>query len=124
MPDGAFLGIDHSAITVADADRSIAFYAALGFRLHGRQQNRGVEQQRLDGLAVPVRVEVVSLVPPGGAPPHLELLCYRSPAATRAPAPDGSRFATVLCLSGEADAAAPVADPDGHRLLRGAFTQA
>ncbi|MEO7939894.1 MAG: VOC family protein, partial [Burkholderiaceae bacterium] len=81
---GPTLGIDHAAISVTQADRSIAFYQGLGFRLGARQTNRGVEQARLDGLVgSAVEVEVVALVPPDMPTPHLELLAYHTPAPTR-----------------------------------------
>lgn len=80
---GPTLGIDHSAIGVRDADRSIAFYRdVLGFRVDARHTNQGPEQARLDGVAGVV-VEVVALLPADAATPHLELLAYRSPPATR-----------------------------------------
>ena len=79
---GPCLGIDHSAIVVADTARSIDFYSRmLGFSRAGGSLNSGEEQHRLDGVADPV-VEVTNLAP-DTAPPHLELLCYRSPAAPR-----------------------------------------
>ncbi|WP_187272618.1 VOC family protein [Methylobacterium sp. WL9] len=71
------LGIDHSAISVADTARSIAFYESLGFRVSSRSHNLGPEQARLDGIERP-DVAVTGLSLPGGAPPHLELLCYRT----------------------------------------------
>nr|WP_192843196.1 VOC family protein [Aureimonas sp. AU12] len=118
----ACLGIDHSAITVRDADRAIAFYEGLGFTLGERHLNRGPEQARLDGLDVPkAEVEVVSLQAAGGASPHLELLCYRDPPALRAPVPDGSPFATRLRLTGLPGPARDLADPDGHRIGIGRF---
>ena len=43
-----------------------------------RSLNQGPEQARLDAMDAPV-LEVTGLRPPGGAPPHLELLCYRQP---------------------------------------------
>lgn len=118
----ACLGIDHSAIAVSDADRAIAFYEGLGFTLGERHLNRGPEQARLDELDVPqAEVEVVSLQAAGGAPPHLELLCYRDPPALRAPVPDGSPFATRLRLTGLPGPARDLADPDGHRIGIGRF---
>lgn len=72
---GIFLGIDHSAISVADTARSVAFYERLGLRTGMRSLNVGAEQARLD--AVPeAAVEVTALEPPR-ATPHVELLCYR-----------------------------------------------
>ena len=71
-------GIDHSAISVADADRSIAFYAAaLGLAVTARQVNTGPAQDALDNLDA-VTVDVVALSPAIRSP-HLELLAYRAP---------------------------------------------
>ncbi|MEO6968927.1 MAG: VOC family protein [Rhodanobacteraceae bacterium] len=72
------LGMDHSAISVFDADRSIVFYTALGMSRKARQANRGAEQEKLDALAN-VEVEVVALQPAETATPHIELLAYRTP---------------------------------------------
>jgi len=80
--DSLYLGIDHSAISVADTERSIAFYQALGFVVSGCSLNRGSEQGRLD--AVPsATVNVTGLELYGQAAPHLELLCYRGEGAQR-----------------------------------------
>ena len=119
------LGIDHAAISVYDAEHSIAFYEQLGFRLASRQINRGVEQARLDGLTgAEVEVEVVALAPPQEATPHLELLAYHTPVPTRS---DTYAHATADKLVWQAHAAHdrsnPTADPqhkwvitdrDGH----------
>ena len=115
------LGVDHSAISVLETARSIAFYEGLGLTVSGRSLNRGPEQEKLDGVADP-HVEVTALSPVQ-AKPHLELLRYRGEklgtpndmrdndvAATRIifeaeePAGDGSTGARLL------------RDPDGHRL--------
>src|SRR5262249_53557866 len=81
--DGPFLGIDHSAIVVSDTARSVAFYQqVLGFSVAGGSLNRGREQEQLDAVPAAV-VEVTALDPGSDNPPHLELLCYRSPAAPR-----------------------------------------
>ena len=83
---GPMLGMDHSAISVADVERSILFYNLLGLRVTTRGLNRGIEQQRLDDLA-DVEVEVIALEATTRTP-HLELLGYRHPRG-RANAPAG-----------------------------------
>ena len=114
-----FLGIDHSAITVANTRTAIVFYEQLGFTVTSQQINRGPEQARMDGVGDPV-VEVTSLTSPGGAPPHLELLRYRKPPVFAQPVADGDAMATRLVLVGDApDVAAERRDPDGHRLIGG-----
>ena len=70
------LGIDHSAISVADTDRSVAFYSRLGLARTASSLNVGPEQEKLDDLVGAV-VEVTALAPPIQAVPHVELLCYR-----------------------------------------------
>ncbi|GJE70730.1 VOC family protein [Methylorubrum podarium] len=116
---GLFLGIDHTAITVADTERAVAFYAGLGFEVASRGLNRGPEQARMDAVDDPV-VEVTGLTPPGGAPPHLELLRYRAPGSIAGPCADGSPLATRIVLAGTGAPAAMLRDPDGHRLVRAA----
>ena len=74
-----FLGIDHSAIDVADIQQSVDFYTQLlGFSITSRALNSGPAQQRLDRLRGDV-VDVVSLQPSTAGPPHVELLGYRHP---------------------------------------------
>ena len=117
-----FLGIDHSAISVSDSQRSIAFYQALGLRVASRSLNNGCEQALLDGLSDP-DVEVTALDPPQPTP-HLELLCYRSAmhdggAALR---PNDVATTRVVFESGglpDADAAGQqtLTDPDGHHIV-------
>jgi catechol 2,3-dioxygenase-like lactoylglutathione lyase family enzyme len=81
------LGYDHSAIVVEDLERSLCFYTGLlGFRVGGRSLNRGVEQDRLDGL-IDCVVDVIGLEPADVPTPHLELLHYRQPPG-RAPSTD------------------------------------
>jgi len=75
--EGPALGIDHSAISVADVERSILFYELLGMHGAARGVNHGAEQQRLDNLT---NVEVDVLAMHGATrTPHLELLGYRRP---------------------------------------------
>ena len=79
-PGQPTLGIDHSAISVGNVERSLAFYTAgLGFSLTSRQVNSGIEEDRLDGVG-DVVVDVLGLMPAGVDTPHLELLGYRQPA--------------------------------------------
>ncbi len=112
-PGAVFLGVDHTAVAVADLAASTAWYEALGFVEAGRSTNTGPEQDRLDGLDG-VIVDIVALSPPG-AGPHLELLAYRSPAPVPPrPVADGDVAATVTLLGG--DGAGARRDPDGHRL--------
>jgi len=120
---GPCLGIDHSAISVADAARSTAFYEALGFTVSARSHNRGPEQARLDGLPAP-DAEVTALSPTQ-ATPHVELLCYRSGAraeSVRLRNNDIAASRLVLEAAGAPKAGADAVrrslfDPDGHHLL-------
>jgi catechol 2,3-dioxygenase-like lactoylglutathione lyase family enzyme len=99
--DGPCLGVDHSAIVVSDTAQSVAFYRqVLGFSVVGGSLNRGREQEQLDAVPGAV-VEVTALDPGAESPPHLELLCYRSPGPPRsAPAalPSNDIAATRLTL--------------------------
>ncbi|MGA9343025.1 MAG: VOC family protein [Rhodanobacteraceae bacterium] len=140
--DGAMLGIDHSAISVASADRSITFYAGLlGFTLTTRQTNRGPEQDLLDALS-DVAVDVIALQPEEARTPHIELLGYRTPRG-RAPSSiavcdiaadrlvlkvrglpallettaDANVIATGAVDSADGSQAAVLRDPDGHLLV-------
>lgn len=113
--EGLMLGIDHTAITVAETARSVAFYGTLGFTVASRGLNRGDTQARLDGVDDPV-VEVTGLAPPGGAPPHLELLCYLSPATVPEALPADDVLATRIVLAGGDAGLREIVDPDGHRL--------
>ena len=112
-----FQGLDHTALAVADLEASVAYYSALGFQPGPRLLNRGVEQDRLDGLTgVELDIAVLFTPEPG---PHIELLHYRRPT----PAPRG-RFdpqdvattrTTLICADAAVSGGA-VCDPDGHWL--------
>jgi catechol 2,3-dioxygenase-like lactoylglutathione lyase family enzyme len=115
----AILGIDHSAISVADTARSMAFYRDLGFTSTAHSLNQGKEQSALDGIPHP-EVEVTALTARQPAP-HLELLCYRSDAprgsgAAAANDVAASRLTIEIDLDGHAAPQALLRDPDGHRL--------
>jgi catechol 2,3-dioxygenase-like lactoylglutathione lyase family enzyme len=105
------LGIDHSAISVAHADASAAFYALLGLRTGQRTLNAGPAQQRLDGLDG-VEVGVVPLLP-SIATPHLELLGYQVPKAPQGSAPSVNDVAATRIVW-HGDAAELIRDPQGH----------
>jgi catechol 2,3-dioxygenase-like lactoylglutathione lyase family enzyme len=89
--EGPALGIDHSAIGVADVERSILFYELLGLHVAARGVNHGAEQQRLDNLAH-VEVDVIAMQGTTRTP-HLELLGYRRP---RGRADASTRLAAVV----------------------------
>ena len=75
------LGIDHSAIGIADSEASRRFYSeVVGLRLAGDGVNSGLEQDRLDGLEG-TRVRIGSLRCPSGA--GVEGLDYREPGGGR-----------------------------------------
>lgn len=114
---GPCLGIDHSAIVVADEARSLAFYTGLGLTVSARSLNQGPGQVRLDD-APEVVVGVVGLDPPA-VPPHLELLAYRHPPV-RPGAAAGADIACTRTMVVAADATVPrhlLHDPDGHRVM-------
>ncbi|ARP97790.1 VOC family protein [Pseudorhodoplanes sinuspersici] len=72
-------GYDHTAISIMDANRSVAFYTTLlGFKIAAQSLNKGADQDRLDGLT-DCEVDVVALEPASEVTPHVELLHYRMP---------------------------------------------
>jgi catechol 2,3-dioxygenase-like lactoylglutathione lyase family enzyme len=105
------LGIDHSAISVADLGRSRAFYRERGLTPGDATLNHGPTQAALDGLDG-VRVDVAPMLP-AHRRPHVELLRYRAPRA--APADRwqvADAVATRFLWRGGAPAL--LRDPDGH----------
>ena len=111
---GPCIGIDHSAIVVADAARSIAHYEGLGLRVAARSLNQGPEQDALDGAAA-VTVGVTGLSA-AEAPPHLELLAYRNPAVRPGRTAPNDVACTRTVFEGGHTL---VTDPDGHRAIVG-----
>ena len=84
--EALFLGIDHSAIAVADTEQSLKFYRDLfGMEVEQSQINSGEVQARLDGLPE-AKVRVTSLRPQQGGL-GIELLDYIVPGTGR-PFPD------------------------------------
>jgi catechol 2,3-dioxygenase-like lactoylglutathione lyase family enzyme len=111
-------GIDHSAISVADADRSIAFYTeTVGLSLQSRQVNTGAAQDRLDNLDN-VTVDVCALAPASVAP-HLELLAYRAPRGRVATPIHQADIAATRLVFSAAPGTPPTLfhDPDAHAIL-------
>jgi catechol 2,3-dioxygenase-like lactoylglutathione lyase family enzyme len=137
-PDALFLGIDHSAITVADTRRSLELYErGLGLSRHTQSTNQGVEQERLDNVRAPL-VRVTGLRWDKAPPPYLELLCYEEPRRRRVPLvlkPNDVAAMRVEIEGLDPDAvsaglggpavvqlddgrrAVRITDPDGHDLL-------
>ena len=137
-----FLGIDHTAIVVADTDESLGFYRdALGLRVAGASENYGPEQERLNNV-FGARLRITALRAARG--PGVELLEYLAPRTGR-PMPVDSKAnddwywqvnssAAVVAADGavrhghysyispgpqavEGDSQLIVRDPDGHAML-------
>jgi catechol 2,3-dioxygenase-like lactoylglutathione lyase family enzyme len=105
------LGIDHSAISVADAGASRRFYEALGLSLQDATLNQGATQMALDGLAG-AKVDVLPMMPSQNTP-HLELLAYRNPTGRPADVYGASDIAATRIVWA-ADRDTLLRDPDGH----------
>lgn len=110
-----FLGIDHTAIVVADTDRALTFYRdRVGLTIAGESLNTGKEQAALSGVpGATVRVTGLR----GARGPGIELLKYESPGTHNGSV--GERAWTVhiaasrdnaFCRSGAAH------DLDGHAI--------
>jgi catechol 2,3-dioxygenase-like lactoylglutathione lyase family enzyme len=144
-----FLGIDHTAIVVADTEASVGFYRdTLGLRVAGRGENYGIEQERLNNV-FGARLRITTLRAPAG--PGIELLEYLTPRDGRplpvdARANDLTHWQTRLVVGSADDARARLRgrlvfvspgvvavpgttlgfrqafsgrDPDGHAMLLG-----
>lgn len=75
--DRLFLGIDHTAIVVADTERSLRLYRdGLGLRVAAAGENYGPEQERLNAV-FGARLRITSLRAARG--PGIELLEYLAP---------------------------------------------
>jgi catechol 2,3-dioxygenase-like lactoylglutathione lyase family enzyme len=113
--DRLFLGIDHTAIAIADTARSLDFCAGrLGLLVAGRSENWGVEQERLS--AVPgAHLRITTLRGDGG--PGVELLNYLTPIDGRPMPADTTPddlWAEVIVLRAATGGFAH--DPDGHAI--------
>ena len=134
VPDSAdplFLGIDHTAIVVADTDRSLGFYRnRLGLEVAGGSENWGTEQEHLNQV-FGARLRITTLR--GARGPGIELLEYLTPPGGR-PRPTDARVTDLLAWrtsvrgapEGSALPQGPIVaraadsdlvrDPDGHLL--------
>ncbi|HSD75678.1 MAG TPA: VOC family protein [Steroidobacteraceae bacterium] len=79
--DRLFLGIDHTAIVVADTEASMAFYRdTLGLSIAGTSENYGTEQEHLNNV-FGARLRITALRAAAG--PGVELLEYLAPRTGR-----------------------------------------
>ncbi|MEM9088919.1 MAG: VOC family protein [Cyanobacteria bacterium P01_F01_bin.53] len=80
--DALFLGIDHSAISIASTERSLALYRdVLGLTHQGSFTNIGIKQETMDNL-FSAKVIVTSLTPAKGRL-GVEFLDYLTPPGAR-----------------------------------------
>ena len=107
------IGIDHSAISIADLSVSQRFYEKHGLAQGKRTRNQGPTQVALDGLDG-VEVDVLAMNPPD-KPPHVELLGYRQPAGRPHP-PLAANDVAATRIVWSANRNALARDPDGHLL--------
>jgi catechol 2,3-dioxygenase-like lactoylglutathione lyase family enzyme len=84
-----FLGLSHTAMTVASTEKGVAFYRdLLGFEVGGFTFNTGATQEVLDNLFNDT-CRVTEMMPVS-APPHIEFLSYQTPPGGR-PTPADTR---------------------------------
>jgi catechol 2,3-dioxygenase-like lactoylglutathione lyase family enzyme len=109
-----FLGVDHTAIVVADTETSLKLYRdALGLRVAGESENWGSEQEHLNNV-FGARLRITGLRAAAG--PGIELLEYLAPRDGR-PAPadlranDLSYWQTTLATADASDAARRLRPP-------------
>lgn len=75
--DKLFLGIDHTALVVADTNASVKFYRDfLGLKVVGESENYGTEQEHLNNV-FGARLRITTLRATAG--PGIELLEYLTP---------------------------------------------
>jgi catechol 2,3-dioxygenase-like lactoylglutathione lyase family enzyme len=101
-----FLGIDHTAIVVADTETSLHFYKdLLGLRVAGESVNYGPEQERLNNV-FGARLHITGLRASHG--PGIEFLEYLSPrngrAATGIQANDLAHWETTIATGDSSQA--------------------
>ena len=112
-----FLGIDHTAIVVADTAQSLKFYRdLLGLKLAGESMNYGTEQEHLNNVAG-ARLRISGLRAQNGL--GIEFLDYLAPKDGR-PTPESTRandlwhWQTVLSTTSLATAAQKIRSAGGR----------
>jgi len=79
--DKLFLGIDHTAVVVADTEASLRYYRdTLGLKIAGTSENYGTEQEHLNNV-FGARLRITALRAATG--PGVELLEYLAPRTGR-----------------------------------------
>ena len=86
--DRLFLGVDHTAIVVADTEASLRYYRdLLGLKLAGESENYGTEQEHLNNVfGAHLRITALR----GAHGPGVELLEYLAPRTGRSIPADSS----------------------------------
>lgn len=96
---GLFLGIDHTAIAIANTEQSLQFYRDyLGMQVDGGSFNWRETQARMDGLP-DAKVRITALRPAQGGL-GIELLDYIEPTNGR-PMPSGLKFSDIAYVQVE-----------------------
>jgi catechol 2,3-dioxygenase-like lactoylglutathione lyase family enzyme len=137
-PAALFLGIDHTAIVVADTDASLRFYRdVLGLRVAGASNNIGIEQARLNNVK-DAHLRITGLRAQHGM--GVELLEYLHPGPGRAYPADAApndllHYETIVGVGdltglrvahtgpADPDQSGPqpeqgmLRDPDGHAII-------
>ncbi len=120
-----YLGIDHTAIVVADTQKSLRFWRdALGFTVLGGSENDGIEQERLNAV-FGARLRITGLAAPDGGI-KVEFLEYLAPPTGR-PAPVDSaandlwHWHIAIAVDDADQAAAAVRDGGGRWVSPGAI---
>lgn len=118
------MGVDHTAIVVADTESSLAFYCdRLGLDVVAEVHNHGAEQAALSGLPV-ASVHVTSLSRRGSL--GLELLEYLEPRDGRPMPADTAAndlWWSETLIEAPGSGAQYLRDPDGHGVALNNFTK-
>ncbi len=114
-----FLGIDHTAVVIADTDASLSFYRdRLGLKVAGASENHGPEQERLNNV-FGARLRITTLRASKG--PAVELLEYLAPRDGRPMPRDGQAndlwHWQITVRTSKADAACDALRAGKHRVV-------